>query len=545
VTGRAALLLCGILAAHPTAAPAQDSVAATLRPLIAAAVAPMGRWSDFSRHAEAVARLYASRADAPLWVEEGRPTRAAQEALAALAGADAHGLDPRDYDAATLDRLAAGLEPGHPAADLARFDLLLTVNVLRLVADLRSGRLAGTPYARARAAVDRVDPAAVLSDALQGDTVAALIAGSAPALTQYHNLERMLARYRRLAADSTLAPVAASGTVHPGDAFADAPALRRRLRAMGDLDEGPAQGGPVYGPADAAAVRRFQLRHGLPPDGVLGAATLSALNQPFGLRARQIELALERLRWLPPLAGRRFVVVNIPAFALFAFDSTGGPGLPSRWMKVVVGKAIDTRTPLLYSQMRAVEFRPYWNVPRSILLNELLPALRRNPRYLQPRAMEVVGPGNRPVGDIATPDVLRRLRRGELRVRQRPGPHSALGLVKFDLPNSASVYLHGTPDSLLFARERRDFSHGCIRVEDPVGLAEWVLRDRPEWGRPEIARAMAGPGTRRVLLTRPIPVAVYYTTAVAFPDGTVHFYPDVYGLDRVLDAALRAGPLAS
>ena len=539
-----ALVLGAVLAAGP-AAWAQDSAAATLRPLIASGRIPLARWPDFSRDAETVARLYASRADAPLWLDHGRPTLAARDALAALSGAGAHGLDPEDYDAATLNRLAAELAPGRPAADLARFDLLLTVDLLRLVDDLRSGRREGQPYARTRVVAQRPDLAATLSKALRADTVAELVAASAPPLTQYHNLQRSLALYRRLAADSTLGPVAGTGPVRPGVRFLGAPMLRRRLHAVGDLNRRSADTATVYGEPDAAAVRRFQLRHGLTPDGVLGSATVAALNTPFSIRVRQLELAMERLRWLPSLKGRRFLVVNVPAFALFAFDSTGGPGAPSRWMKVVVGKAMDTRTPMLYAEMRSVEFRPYWNVPRSILVKELLPSLRRNPGYLRVHDMELVGAKGRPLGNAVTGDVVRRLSRGELRVRQRPGPHNALGLVKFDFPNPASVYLHGTPDSLLFSRSRRDFSHGCIRVEDPVGLAEWVLRDRPEWGRVEIEGAMAGPASRRVLLTQPVAVAIYYTTAVAFPDGTVHFYPDVYGLDRLLDQALRGGALTS
>lgn len=543
--GPVALVLGILLAAGPAAAGAQDTVAATLRPLIASATLPLARWPDFSPHAEAVARLYASRADAALWLDRGRPTAAAREALTALANAGAHGLDPGDYDAATLDRIAAAVPSGRAARDLARFDLLLTVDMLRLLDDLRSGRLAAAPYARARGMEARVDLAALLSEALRAGTVAQLVAASAPPLTQYRNLQRMLALYSRLAADATLGPVDAGGPVRPGDRFPQIAMLRRRLRVVGDLPAGVADTGAVYGPADVAAVRRFQWRHGLRRDGILGGATLSALNTPFSRRARQIELAMERLRWLPPLERRHFLLVNVPAFALFAFDSTGGSGSPSRWMKVVVGKAVDTRTPMLYAEIRAVEFRPYWNVPRSILVKELLPTLRRQPGYLRAQAMEVVDADGRAMGDEVTADVLRRLSRGELRVRQRPGPHNALGLVKFDLPNPADVALHGTPDSLLFGRTRRDFSHGCIRVEDPVGLAEWVLRDRPEWGRAEIERAMAGRSSRRVVLTRPIPVAVYYTTAVAFPDGTVHFYPDVYGLDRVLDQALRGRALTS
>jgi murein L,D-transpeptidase YcbB/YkuD len=541
---RVTLAVGVLLAVAAPAARAQDSVAAVLRPLIAAARLPLARWPDFSRYAETVARLYASRADAPLWLDGRRPTAAADDALLALAGAEAHGLEPGDYDAAALDRLAAALPAGRSGVDLARFDLLLTVDLLRLLDDLRSGRMPDAPYGRARE-TGRADLAAMLSEALQADTVAGLVAAAAPRLTQYRNLQRMLARYRRLAADSTLEPVPVTGVVRPGDRFAGASALRRRLAALGDLGEITADTAAMYGAADVEAVHRFQLRHGLPSDGVLGGATVVALNTPLSARVRQIELAMERVRWLPSLTGRRFLVVNVPAFALFAFDSTGGAGTPSRWMKVVVGKAVDTRTPMLYAELRSVEFRPYWNVPRSILVGELLPLLRRRPDYLRAHEMELVGADGRPLGDQVTAAVLRLLSRGELRVRQRPGPHNALGLVKFDFPNPASVYLHGTPDSLLFSRPRRDFSHGCIRVADPVGLAEWVLHDRPEWSRAEITRAMAGPGSRRVALARPIPVAVYYTTAVAFPDGTVRFYPDVYGLDRLLEQALHARALTS
>jgi murein L,D-transpeptidase YcbB/YkuD len=257
-------------------------------------------------------------------------------------------------------------------------------------------------------------------------------------------------------------------------------------------------------------------------------------------RVRQIELALERLRWLPPLGQQRVLVVNIPAFELFAFDSIGGEGIPALQMKVIVGKALDTRTPVLVEQMRTVEFRPYWNVPRSILVNELLPALRRNPQYLRKNDMELVAARDRVVGDAVTVEVLRQLATGALRVRQRPTPKNALGPVKFVFPNAANIYLHGTPQPRLFARTRRDFSHGCIRVEDPAALAAWVLRDQPTWPIDSVRAAMAGPRTRRVPLTRPIPVIAFYTTAVVAPGDSIVFYNDIYGHDRRLDAALRA-----
>jgi murein L,D-transpeptidase YcbB/YkuD len=298
----------------------------------------------------------------------------------------------------------------------------------------------------------------------------------------------------------------------------------------------------AYDDSLAAGVRRFQLRHGLRPDGRLGPQTLAALNTPLSSRVQQIELALERLRWLPRLGAQRFVVVNIPSFQLFAFDSAGGTGAPSLTMKVVVGKALDTRTPMLLERMRYVEFRPYWNVPRSILAAEVLPQLRRHPEYLRRHGMEVVTGDGRIIGDSVSPEILQRLSKGELRLRQRPGPSNALGLIKFAFPNAASVYMHATPETELFSQARRDFSHGCIRVEQPVALAAWVLRDQAGWPLERIAASMEGTATLRVPLARPIPVAVYYTTAVATPEGVALFYPDIYGRDEALGELLHRPP---
>jgi murein L,D-transpeptidase YcbB/YkuD len=255
---------------------------------------------------------------------------------------------------------------------------------------------------------------------------------------------------------------------------------------------------------------------------------------------RGIELALERLRWVPPLGPGRYLVVNIPAFQLVGIDSAMAPGPPAVTMRVVVGSAMGTPTPLLFERLRHVEFLPYWYVPASILRGEILPMLEWTPDYLRTRDMEIVNRHGRVLGDSATPPLLRGLGRGELLVRQRPGPRNPLGLVKFIFPNGESVYLHDTPGKSLFAATQRDFSHGCISVEDPVRLAEWVLRDPQEWPREAIEAAMTGTRTRRVTLREPLPVLLFYTTAVAHADGSVWFYPDVYGLDRALTEALQA-----
>ena len=538
---RTALAAMG-LALLATRAEAQDTVRTELRTMIAQAHHPWARHPDFPRHVDVLARLYASRGDAPVWVAGGRLSGAGVAAVSELGAAADQGLVPADYDAPTL----AGLARGYPhrswnALALARFDLLLSLDLIRYLDDLRAGRVRAAPFGQSRTPPG-LDLAAGVAAAVAGDSVPRLVAALQPPLAQYRSLRLQLARYRRLAADAPFEPLPTGGTVRPGDPYGAAPTLRRRLAALGDLAaDTTVMSDRVYAEPLVAAVRRFQARHALEPDGVLGRNTVAALNVPPAKRVEQIELALERLRALPPIGRRRFVVVNIPAFQLFAFDSVGGTGAPALAMRVVTGKALDTRTPLLFEELRYVEFRPYWNVPRSILVKEILPLLRRRPGYLRRNRMEIVGPRDVVLGDSVTPQLLRALAAGGLRVRQRPGPRNALGLAKFVFPNAASVYMHGTPDTLLFARARRDFSHGCIRVEDPAALAAWVLRDQPAWSPAAIEAAMAGTVTTRALLTRPMPVVVFYTTAVAVPDGTIRFYPDVYGHDRQLVEALRAG----
>jgi murein L,D-transpeptidase YcbB/YkuD len=208
-------------------------------------------------------------------------------------------------------------------------------------------------------------------------------------------------------------------------------------------------------------------------------------------------------------------------------------------MPVVVGRAMDRRTPVLFEQLRYVEFLPYWYVPRSILTGEILPLIEWNPGYLREHDLEVVAARGRVLGDSVTPALRRGLRRGALHLRQRPGPRNALGLVKFLFPNAENVYLHATPHTERFAQVQRDLSHGCISVEDPPALATWVLSDQPGWTRADVEAAMSGAETRRVPLSKAMPVLVFYTTAVVRADGTVWFYPDVYGHDRELAEALR------
>jgi murein L,D-transpeptidase YcbB/YkuD len=240
-------------------------------------------------------------------------------------------------------------------------------------------------------------------------------------------------------------------------------------------------------------------------------------------RARQIELAMERMRWLPDVTGRRLVVVNIPMFYLWGWEADRGGGVPAIGMAAITGRALSTRTPVFDSAITSVVFNPDWIVPASIIRNEILPAIEANPDYLVQQHMEMTE------------------RDGRRRIRQLPGPWNALGRIKFVLPNDHGVYLHDTPATALFSRERRDFSHGCVRVADPLGLALWVLREEPEWPPDRIRAAAAAAATRIVKVSRPPHIVLFYMTAAFVPEeGTVAFAKDVYGHDARLEARLRA-----
>jgi len=240
---------------------------------------------------------------------------------------------------------------------------------------------------------------------------------------------------------------------------------------------------------------------------------------------------------LPHQFQRPPIVVNIPEFRLRAVDEQYHWVL---FMKVVVGRAYRNQTPVFASSIKSVIFWPFWNVPLSIVRAELLPDIQRDPAYLARNRYEIVDSAGAVVSQSVTEEIKRQLRSGKLGMRQMPGPDNALGLLKFDFPNAHDVYMHGTPAMQLFSKSRRDFSHGCIRVEDPVALAAWLLRDQPEWTAAHVRDATLEGKTFRVDLERPVPVLIVYGTALVMEDGEVHFFRDIYGQDALLEQALLA-----
>ena len=478
------------------------------------------------------------RAAEPVWIDAGRPTALARQALALLADAPSHGLAPRDYG---LPALQQAWQAGPPPAAAQALEAALG----RYLHDLHAGRLPW-PGGAARPAFDA--SAALHAAAMRGDLAQAVRAAT-PAVPQYDRLREALAHHRALVdhpawqAPLPALPQSAGARLRslaPGQSWAGVPRLAARLAALGDLAAADAvpDAGDVYGGALVAAVQAFQRRHGLADDGVIGRATWAALQVAPAARVQQLALALERLRMTPLLDAPRRIVVNLPEFVLRAYE-VQGDGIAVRLrMKVIVGEALDTRTPLLHEDLRRIEFKPYWNVPASIARKELVPRLRRDPAHWSREGFEFVGADGR-ADPVLTEAKLQAVLGGTLLIRQRPGPRNALGDIKFVLPNRQAIYLHHTPSVQLFDRARRDFSHGCIRLEQPVALAAFALQGLPGWDESRIRAAMAAEQPSAVALAQPVPVLIAYITALV-KDGQVHFFDDLYGHDRDLARALRA-----
>jgi murein L,D-transpeptidase YcbB/YkuD len=252
-----------------------------------------------------------------------------------------------------------------------------------------------------------------------------------------------------------------------------------------------------------------------------------------------MQWTLERWRWLPDAYQKSPIVANIPEFRLRAYDKDFNVGLT---MKVVVGKSYGHNTPVFDDEMKYVVFRPYWNVPPSIVRGELIPNIAKDPNYLSKKGFEITDARQQVIGSgPVIGDTVSQLRAGKLFIRQKPGPKNSLGLVKFLFPNSYNVYMHDTPAPALFSQSRRDFSHGCIRLEKPADLAAWVLRNDPSWTPERIKAAMNGTDNQQVNLAQPIPVLIVYATVIVLSDGLVNFYDDIYGHDAALQKVLAKG----
>ena len=418
-------------------------------------------------------RVYSAASPGPVWFTPQGPRPAVAGVLRELRAAADRGLAPEDYDVGALERKVEAAKGSVPDPDaLARADVALSATALQFLADLRFGRAQPqrvAPHYRvpAKDAVFVIE----LRDAVAGDRLGALITAAEPQFPQYLRLKRLLVEYRPLATQPapSLPPLPSPRhKIDVGDTYPGTAALHTELVRLGDLAASSAiPADDRYTATLAEGLQRFQARHGLLPDGILGKDTLAALNEPIAARVVQIVLSLERLRWLPDLPAGPLIAINIPSFRLWAFADRPGAGSAALSMPVVVGRAMRNETPVFIGDMRYVEFSPYWNVPPSILRNELLPRLDKDPSYLEREGMEIVrtrGDGPAIAADAGAG--IAALRSGDARLRQRPGPRNALGGVKFVLPNTMDIYLHATPERGLFDRAKRDCRAGRGRTAD-------------------------------------------------------------------------------
>jgi len=503
------------------------------------------RWPNFSDYRNWLKKFYEPTGFAPAWVHGSQSVPQAQSLIELFRDAGKKGLDPEDYDASRWEDRIRALQGSSSGLGVARFDVALTVCTMRYVSDLRIGRINPQHFKFALGGEQKkYDLAQFLRDRIMTTpNLAQVLDGVEPPFAGYRRTEQALARYVELARidDGEKLP-AVTKPVDPGQSYAGVPRLARFLRLVGDLlADATLTGDPqTYGGPLVDAVKHFQRRHGLDDDGRLGPGTIKQLNVPLRHRVLQLQLTLERWRWLPAEFSAPPIIVNIPDFRLRALDENNNVAME---MRVVVGKAMRTQTPVFTRDMTYVVFRPYWNVPPSILRSEIVPAIQRDRSYIARKNYEVATYDGKVVtsGNISD-DVLAQLRAGKLMVRQKPGPANALGLVKMIFPNEHNVYLHGTPSPELFSRSRRDFSHGCIRVEKPAELAAWALRNNPGWTLERVKQAMqSGKDDVTVNLVKPVPVFIVYGTALAYANGDLHFSDDIYGHDAELAAALAKG----
>lgn len=513
---------------------------------------------------------------------------------------------------AALAQVAAKKDTSDAAQDtIAQFDMAMTISVMRYISDLRIGRVNPQHFNfDIDVATKKYDLAEFVSDnAVDAKDVPGLIRSVEPDSDQYRATEDALAHYLQLAHEQAAAqeaplPEVGKPGVSVGGAYPAAGELMARLQLEGDApgefpyqapaadpastpvaqdmsgkkprfgsktlakargllhsrgrkhppeaaapqDSAapafhPAELPPVYTAELAAGVKSYQHRHGLPEDGKLTPETIANLNVPLTERVIQLQNSLERWRWLPSQYIHPALMVNLPEFVLRGYKPDHSLDFQ---MRVVVGKVVgDHETPVFAHMMRYLIFRPYWNVPQDIVQKEIVPHLRSNTGWLDSHNFETTdSKGN--VVHASADDIAH----GRVMVREKPGPKNSLGLVKFMFPNQYDIYLHSTPAPELFIRTRRDFSHGCIRVQDPESLAVWVLGDSQTlgqggqpWDKDEVHDAMAnGQDNHQINLKTPLPIVIFYLTAIQSEDGHTHFFDDIYHYDQQLQQVLSKGP---
>jgi len=490
--------------------------------------------------ADGVARFYEADQFQPRWQDPAR----LDQLVAAIADLQYDGLDPADYHVATLQSFRSDLRGNKSLvpADQADLELLATDAMMLALYHLYFGKVdpekLSSQWNFSARPLDVEAGLERFRQALAAGEIEQSFERARPQHPWYQRGRERLREYRALEAAGGWSPISAGPTMKPGVSDPRVPALRYRLTVSKDLEgtlEAPTPPyDTLYDPALEAAVKRFQQRHGLTPDGAIGPGTLQALNVPVSARIDQIRVNLERSRWVLHELHGNFVLVDVAGFYVSYFRDDE----PVWTSKVIVGRPYR-ETPIFKSMITYVVFNPTWTIPPGILVKDKLPVIKRDPGYLKRNNIRVIDASGREVDPRSVN--WNRYGAGRLppyQLRQDPGDDNALGLVKIMFPNRYSVYLHDTPSKSLFDKDERTFSSGCIRVQKAFELAELVLDDASRWNQATMAEVVAAKAMKTVNLAKPVPVLLLYWTAQPTPDGQVLFRNDIYGRDPPTLAAL-------
>ncbi|HTQ95477.1 MAG TPA: L,D-transpeptidase family protein, partial [Candidatus Acidoferrum sp.] len=503
------------------------------------------RWPDFTPYKPEFGKFYEANGYSLAWIQNGQLRPQGAALIEVLKNADSRGLDPEDYDGPRWDARVSKLGQSPSEQDLVSFDTALTVSAMRYIRAVHVGRVNPKEFKFQLDVDSRMLP---LGDFLQTHIVnagdpASEIQKTEPPFLGYKKLLALLPVYEGYAkkdGGEKLQPTAK--TLVPGQPYPSLARLGRFLQTIGDIpaDVQLDPNATIYDGPFVEGVKHYQSRHGESPTGKLDARTINELNTPAEARIRQIKLTLERWRWLPHSFEQPPVVVNLPEYRLRAMNKDGTVAF---YKNVIIGKAYGHKSPVFEKDIQYVIFRPYWEVTPSIQRNEVVPHIQKDPNYIAKHNFQVITPTGEVVAEnVVSPEVLEGLRTGHLMVRQKPGPTNSLGLVKIIFPNPDNVYLHGTDVPELFSQDVRDFSHGCIRVQEPADLVAWVLRNNPGWDLEKVKASMNGDKENvQVNLTTRIPVLIVYGTATVNEENQIRFFDDIYGYDAALEKALAAG----
>lgn len=522
-------------------------------------------------------KLYEERNYVPLWIENGGPSSQAYEMIEIIRNSDNEALDPDYYNISEIESILKRMEQdrnsgdSYDALDLAELELLLSNSFLTYTHDLHYGRVRAEQINLELLSGERpVNLPKLLVTAVETDQVQETLEGLLPEYPMYAMLRISLKEYREIAAKGGWQPVAYGDKFKKGARGQRVLALSKRLKVTGELDSS-IPGSEVFDDSLDQAVRKYQQRNGLYVDGVVGKSTIEALNVPVEERISQIELTMERWRLLPQYLGNRYILVNIANYHLYGVENNND----TINMRIVVGKP-QWNTPMFSEEMTHLIINPYWNIPPSIFKDDIAPKIMEDSEYLSKQNMYAVGleapekivveeaevvevvenveatevtdgdnTGEKELSEVeiqnkkAQEEYISKVLSGKYRLRQNPGPGNALGRIKFLFPNKHSVYLHDTPNRGFFKKAQRNFSHGCIRVEKPLELAEFVLSSNPSWTQNTIQSSINKMKTKTVHLDESITVYILYFTTWVDNEGTVNFHKDIYGLDKTLYNALR------